>query len=157
MSDAASGIPWRCFHCDELFIDKAAAAEHFGTGPMQDPACAIGASERGLVGMIREQEAELRRYREDDHAAARTFHALGAEHATKERRAEEAGFATCTQQVVKPLVEGLAREWRHIDQEVILSLTPGVNLKLWGVVSRNLLVLVRASGFDVEDILTGNG
>ncbi len=30
---------WRCFHCGEQFIDRVAAAEHFGLDPVVVPAC----------------------------------------------------------------------------------------------------------------------
>jgi hypothetical protein len=84
---------WRCFHCDELFTDRALAALHFGDHLQGDPACKLNAMEGGLLKLLRDQEDELQRFRSEDSASARQFYALGAEHAQALRRAEEAGYA----------------------------------------------------------------
>ncbi len=81
---------WRCFHCDESFSDRDAAADHFGHYETDRPACKL---DGGLVKMLREQEAELRRYRQDDSDMARLYYALGGEHHLAKQRAEEAGYA----------------------------------------------------------------
>lgn len=89
-------IEWRCFHCDEVFADREAAADHFGVqidGCADDVACKINATDGLLVSMLREAQAELREYHQEDNAAFRQFHALGAEHATALRREEEKGYA----------------------------------------------------------------
>lgn len=87
---------WRCFHCDEVFTDRAAAADHFGVqidGCADDVACKINAVDGQLVSMLREAQSELRQYHQEDNEAFRQFHALGAEHATELRREEEKGYA----------------------------------------------------------------
>lgn len=87
---------WRCFHCDEVFTDREAAADHFGVqidGCPDEVACKINATEGLLVSMLREAQAELRLYHQEDNAAFRQFHALGAEHAMALRREEEKGYA----------------------------------------------------------------
>jgi len=94
---------WRCFHCDDVFTDRVAALEHFGSNQGETPACKLSALEGGLVKIIRDQAAELHSYREEDNAMARTFYALGGEHYVKERAAEEAGYAKALEQVAKPL------------------------------------------------------
>jgi hypothetical protein len=50
---------WRCFHCDEVFTDKAEAREHFGETLDDDPLCKIKADEGGLAGEIRRLNVEL--------------------------------------------------------------------------------------------------
>lgn len=52
---------WRCFHCDDVFTDRRAAALHFGADEGRTPACQIKASEGGLVRALREAEDECER------------------------------------------------------------------------------------------------
>ncbi len=47
---------WRCFHCDEVFTDKAEALEHFGADESKDPACRITADD---VKRVRELESDV--------------------------------------------------------------------------------------------------
>jgi hypothetical protein len=54
-------LPWRCFHCDQLFFDEAAASAHFGQHEGRTPACQIKSSEGGLVRALREAEEEAER------------------------------------------------------------------------------------------------
>jgi hypothetical protein len=64
------GIPmrkqWRCFHCDEVFRSVSAATIHFGGGSFEDAGCVLKDSEVGLLGIIREQQADLERFRAED-------------------------------------------------------------------------------------------
>jgi len=85
---------WRCFHCDDVFTDRAAAAEHFGGDNLQaDPACKLNSIEGGLIALVRAQEQELQQFRTEETASYREFYRLGAEHAAAVRRAEEEGYA----------------------------------------------------------------
>lgn len=84
---------WRCFHCGEAFTDAQCAANHFGGDQGALTACQIKGDEGGLVALIRKQEAELDRYRAEDAEHYRAFYSLGADHSTKLREAEEAGYA----------------------------------------------------------------
>lgn len=87
---------WRCFHCDEVFTDRNAAADHFGVqidGHADDVACRINATDGLLVSMLREAETELRRYHQEDNAAFMEFYSLGAAHSVAVREAEEKGYA----------------------------------------------------------------
>ena len=84
---------WRCFHCDEVFTDRACAAVHFGDDDGATPACRVAADLVGLVEMIRKQESELDAFRREETASYREFYALGAAHHQAVRRAEEAGYA----------------------------------------------------------------
>lgn len=106
-------VEWRCFHCDEVFTDRQAAADHFGVqidGCADDVACKINATDGLLVSMLREAQAELREYRQEDNAAFQQFHALGAEHATALRREEEKGYARGLEDAKKhPELIGLMR------------------------------------------------
>lgn len=86
---------WRCFHCGDVFTDREAAADHFGVqidGVADDVACRLNATDGLLVKMLREAQEELRRYHQEDNEQVRQFYALGAEHATALRRAEEKGY-----------------------------------------------------------------
>lgn len=77
---------WRCFHCEEVFADKAKAREHFGHSLLAEAACTIEAKR------LRELEQELERYRAEDSDLDRKYHAMEADHAVAVRRAEEAGY-----------------------------------------------------------------
>lgn len=61
-------LPWRCFHCDEVFTTKEAAAEHFGEGnyEMEMPLCIEAATGemKALVLTNREMFRELMKERE---------------------------------------------------------------------------------------------
>lgn len=83
---------WRCFFCDVVLRSEKAAKEHFGANELATPACQIKGHEHGLVAIIREQEAELSRYRAEDSDMLRILEQLKSEHADDVRRAEELGF-----------------------------------------------------------------
>lgn len=83
---------WRCFFCDEVFTDAAAAAEHFGPECDGIVACKLNGMEGGLLKLYREAQDELRTYRREDNAAYREFYAIGADHSVKLRQAEEQGY-----------------------------------------------------------------
>lgn len=78
---------WRCFHCDENFTDRKAAADHFGTSIFQEPACQIDAKK------YREMENQVRRANEDDSDTDRRMYAMQGEHQVALRREEEKGYA----------------------------------------------------------------
>ena len=78
---------WRCFHCDEVFTDPAAARDHFGESVLDQPACQTDALR------LRALEKELRRYRNEDTGLHRQIAHLKTEHAQALLRAEEAGYA----------------------------------------------------------------
>ena len=78
---------WRCFHCDEVFTDRAAALEHFGSSTLDEPACQTDAAR------LRTLEKELRRYRDEDTDLHRQVEHLTTEHQTALRREEEMGYA----------------------------------------------------------------
>lgn len=80
-------MTWRCFHCEEVFTTSEAAADHFGPRIYSDPACTIDAAR------LRELEAELARYREEDTDLHRALHAKDCERNTAVMRAEEQGYA----------------------------------------------------------------
>lgn len=96
-------MSWRCFHCDEEFTTRGAAADHFGPHPAATPGCVIdkvaieegGKPERGrgLLMALRKAEAELERYRDEDTDLHRYIHRLQSEHQQALRREEEKGYA----------------------------------------------------------------
>jgi hypothetical protein len=73
----ANPTTWRCFHCDEVFTDKAEAHEHFGDYPDDNPLCLIKGQDGGLAARIRELETELMdayRQRNEAENDARLWH-----------------------------------------------------------------------------------
>lgn len=78
---------WRCFHCDEVFVDKQAAEAHFGSTEIDKPICQLDAA------YVRGLEAELARYRGEDTDLHRQIYGMQADHAVALRRAEEQGYA----------------------------------------------------------------
>jgi hypothetical protein len=87
---AAAPKEWRCFHCDEVFTDEAAAREHFGSyGPriLSEPACQIDAAE------YRAMEQRMADYNAEDADIHRQMARMECEHKTALRREEEKGYA----------------------------------------------------------------
>lgn len=87
LASAQQANEWRCFHCDERFTDKDAAALHFGTHEYQEPACLID------IAKYREMEALQLRYADEDACVHRTMRRMETEHQQALRSAEEAGYA----------------------------------------------------------------
>jgi hypothetical protein len=85
-SESHASGPWRCFHCDACFTDKAEAELHFGRSEHDRPACQFD------VEHIRWMEAQHRRNVDDDSEALRTVRSLAGVHETLRRRAEEEGY-----------------------------------------------------------------
>lgn len=86
-------MEWRCFHCDEVFTDTAAAKDHFGYDLLAEPGCKLNEIEGGLLGIVRRQEERLDAYHREDTASYREFYSLGADHSQALRREEEKGYA----------------------------------------------------------------
>lgn len=92
---------WTCFHCGETFKTPGEAETHFGFDCSSDPACRIKAGEEmGLLlalrraeAHIREQDAEMARYRDEDGPKDREIFRIRSEHTEALKRAEEQGFA----------------------------------------------------------------
>lgn len=78
---------WTCFHCDERFTDRDAAALHFGTSERQDPICKVSQAE------YRSMEARMVDYNDEDAEIHRQMHRQRIEHHHALQRAEEAGYA----------------------------------------------------------------
>ena len=91
---------WRCFHCDEVFTDSAAAEEHFGASMCDDPACQIDMTD------VRAMENQLRQYRNEDTELHRQIHSMQADHAVALRREEENGYAKGLRDL-RPVCEAL--------------------------------------------------
>lgn len=100
---------WRCFHCDEVFTSSETAAEHFGPRIYSDPACTINAAR------LRELEAELARYREEDTDLHREIHGMQAEHHTALRREEEKGYTTGLRDGTQAFEQAMKQTWQMID------------------------------------------
>lgn len=88
-------VSWRCFHCNDHFLDRQSAALHFGRTEYQSPACQVS-PER-----LRELEEQLRRYQEDDTDLHRQLFAQQSAEHGKLRRAEEDGYARGLRDAVK--------------------------------------------------------
>jgi hypothetical protein len=86
---------WTCFHCGDTFKTVGEARDHFGADPSKEPGCFLKVSlgaERGLLHIVRQKEAELERYYEEDSDAIRFLARKTGEHAEALRIAEEAGY-----------------------------------------------------------------
>lgn len=83
---------WRCFHCDEVFRSANEARIHFGGGSFEDAGCVLKDYEDGLLGIIREQQAELERFRAEDSDLLRVIATMEADHLQALIRAEEEGY-----------------------------------------------------------------
>ena len=83
---------WRCFHCDEVLTREQDAAAHFGGQMGALAACQIKGHENNLLAVIREQEGELARHRNEDTQLIRAMESIRAEHTQALRRAEEIGY-----------------------------------------------------------------
>ncbi len=84
---------WRCFHCDEVFTDKNAAREHFGSTELDEPGCKMLAKgELELLRDYRDMAARWQRCVSEDCEASRIYHSMSAKIATAERAAEQRGY-----------------------------------------------------------------
>lgn len=86
---------WTCFHCGETFHAVGAARIHFGADPSALPGCMVRVSlgaERGLLMALRDAEARIARYMEEDSDTQRAMRAMQGRHADALRAAEELGF-----------------------------------------------------------------
>lgn len=83
-----------CFHCGETFTRYKDAALHFGPMPSHEPGCILklNARDREFLFLLREKDAELWRYHQDDQPIMRELHALGARHARELMDAEQRGY-----------------------------------------------------------------
>lgn len=131
---------WRCFHCDDVFTDRAAALEHFGSDQGETPACKLNERDGGLVAIVREQAAEIRRMANEDTPTHREFFMLGTQAAADVRAAEDAGYAKALEQVAKPLVVVINKEATRLAE----SFHP-TNVS---AARRNLLLAVHAVGLE---------
>jgi hypothetical protein len=71
--NAVPALHWRCFHCDEVFIERQSAADHFGLDELEVPGCVaiLTEGERAILEdrrMWRERAFESER----DHEATGT-------------------------------------------------------------------------------------
>lgn len=83
-----------CFHCGEVFLTFKSAKLHFGSYPNADPGCIVklNARDNELLWLVREQNAEISSYRENDQPIMRELYALGAKHTSELMAAEERGY-----------------------------------------------------------------
>lgn len=88
--------PWTCFFCGETFRDRRAAALHFGCDEECTPACQIKASEKGLLGALRETEEALFgatcALHDESAEALKAWHAVGRRHDAALRSVEETAY-----------------------------------------------------------------
>ena len=90
---------WRCFHCDEVFTNVAAAREHFGATQGEEPGCILRMQpgDAPLLTLIRKLQEELGDVRhqlcEEDSAMARTMYGMRVDHGQALIREEGKGYA----------------------------------------------------------------
>lgn len=86
---------WTCFHCGETFTTVGGARTHFGAAQTAEPGCLIRVSvggERGLLMALRDAEARLAKYMDEDTDLHRAMYAMQGRHVDQLRVAEEAGY-----------------------------------------------------------------
>ncbi len=89
-------------HCDEVFVSRECAEDHFGRTEHSDPACQIkGAADFYLVRYIRQLEARLRSYENETDCITVAWEAKCADHVQELKRAEEAGYNKGVQDMKK--------------------------------------------------------
>lgn len=81
-----NALAWRCFHCDEVFTDEAAATAHFG------PSCTSTAYCQLTAEQVRGMEQENERYRAEDGPKDRQILAMADNHRRALILAEEDGY-----------------------------------------------------------------
>lgn len=101
---------WRCFFCDAVFTREQDAAEHFGELRTALPACQLKGSDLGLLGIIREQESDLARFRAEDSDLVRVMQQMQSEHAENVRRAEEDGYGKAVRDMQALALKQFGRE-----------------------------------------------
>jgi hypothetical protein len=87
----APPIPWRCFHCDEVFTDWGHARNHFGYSP--DDGAPTCRTTRGTDAEIYHLKRRLALYQEEDTDLHREIAKLQADRGPALMRAEEDGYA----------------------------------------------------------------
>jgi hypothetical protein len=98
MNDVAITAPlscpaWRCFHCDEVFTELKAAANHFGVDHLGDETlCQMAQVDGGIARVIADLAEELQRYRMEDNTSYREFYSLGADHRAALVKEEQKGY-----------------------------------------------------------------
>lgn len=107
---------WRCFHCDELFLDEEKARLHFGASEMREPICHMTPEQ------IREMEKELDSYRDEDTALHRQIMSLRADHSTALRAEEEKGYARGLRDARMEGIEPIARETAQLISQGIIAM-----------------------------------
>lgn len=107
---------WRCFHCDELFLDEKKALAHFGASEMREPICHMTPEQ------IREMEEELDGYRDEDTALHRQIASMRADHATALRVEEEKGYARGLRDARMEGIEPIARETAQLISQGIIAM-----------------------------------
>lgn len=107
---------WRCFHCDELFLDEKKALAHFGASEMREPICHMTPEQ------IREMEEELDGYRDEDTALHRQIASMRADHATALRAEEEKGYARGLRDARMEGIEPIARETAQLISQGIIAM-----------------------------------
>jgi hypothetical protein len=85
---------WRCFHCDEVFVDPALAARHFGRDETAEPGCVakLDGADFGLLGYVRELEGWLASYLSETDAVATYFQARAGEADRARAEGEQKGY-----------------------------------------------------------------
>ena len=82
----SGSAPWSCFHCVYVAETREEGLLHFGRAEDCTPICGVAAE------TYRQMEQAVWEYRNECDATSKTFYSLGAEHQTKLREAEQAGY-----------------------------------------------------------------
>lgn len=78
---------WRCFHCEEAFVEEDDARLHFGSSELHSPACQID------IAAFRAMERRMESYNAEDSEMHRQISRMQADHSLALIREEEKGYA----------------------------------------------------------------
>lgn len=119
-------LPWRCFHCDEVFADQKAAQEHFGIDEMTSCAGCIekvNGGEIGLLRRVRDLEQQLIPYLSESDAVSNYVAGKMTAHAQALIREEERGYDKGVQEAKAEYAAACAKAATALepaDQQLIL-------------------------------------
>jgi hypothetical protein len=91
MTEQNTQMPWRCFHCDDVFTDWIQARNHFGYTP--DDGAPVCKTTRCVDAEIYQFKSRLKLYQEEDTQLHREISRLHAQHHNELAAAEERGYA----------------------------------------------------------------
>jgi hypothetical protein len=84
---------WRCFHCDEVFTDRVAAAEHFGCEIQDAPFCKqLADDDKALLKVIADQATQIFQWHNESTPADKLYYEFRSQVSQQAIKSEELGY-----------------------------------------------------------------